>query len=111
MAGLYGRFCARADRLASAAALEVALNAVARREGLPITALKAGAPRPRRIAALRHQALYIAVTHFGRPQRSVARAAGLSHEAVAKACRQIEELREDQAFERMMDELELDCMA
>jgi len=105
---LYTKFSARADRLASDLALELALSAVARREGLSADDLRSG--RGWRMAGLRRQALYIAVTHFNRPARSVARAAGLSHEAVRKACRLVEQRREDASFERRMDELEIECM-
>jgi chromosomal replication initiation ATPase DnaA len=108
MSGLYSKFLHRADVLASKAALEVALSAVARRDGVPISVLRAS--RRRDHVALRRQAIYIAVTHFERSARSVARAAGMHHRAVQKALRSVEDQRSDQSFERLMDELELECM-
>ena len=108
MSGLYSRFLCRADLLASKAALEVGLSAVARREGLPVAVLRAS--RRRDHVALRRQAIYIAVTHFGRSARSVARAAGMHHRAVQKALRDVEDARDDEGFERLMDELEIECM-
>jgi hypothetical protein len=64
----------------------------------------------RRRSPARRVALYVVCTVHGHARRSVARAAGLSAEAVAKACREIEAMRDDAAFDRMLDEIELFLM-
>ncbi len=66
--------------------------------------------RLRAIAAARHEALYLASTVFGRGPRSLARAVGLSHTAVAKAVAAVEDRRSDPKVDRMLDEAELQLM-
>lgn len=131
---------ARADRFVSHAAWRAAVAVAAARHGLPMERVRqpltlqecarlagvisrrdargrAVARRPtaesqalRAVAAARREALYLAVTVFGRGTRSIARVAGVSHKAVSQALTEIEEQRSDRRFDRALDEAELDLM-
>ncbi len=115
------------DHLLSTAAFASACALVADRRALPAARIAAGlspaeqvavahARRGLRdgdiaaVAAARHEAIYLAVTVFGRPYRSVARVAGLSHAAVNKAVGKVEDLRDDPRYERELDDMELALM-
>ena len=60
----------------------------------------------RKFLQLRHQAIYLAVMR-GYSRRRIAMAAGVSQQAVARACRYVEEARDDPFTDRLLDELEL----
>lgn len=85
-----------ADRLASTAAYTAA----------SVSVRACGGAGP----AVRQEAIYLAVTAFGRPLRSVARVAGISAPGALKAVRAVEDRREDPRFDRALDELELELM-
>jgi DNA-binding CsgD family transcriptional regulator len=58
------------------------------------------------MAALRRRAIYLAVVAYGCPQRAVARALGVSHVAVLKQVRRVEDERDDPALDRWLDRME-----
>lgn len=66
--------------------------------------------RIRAVIAARQEALYLAHMVFGRPQRSLARVAGISHKALQKALAVVEDRRSDPMVDRMLDEAELQLM-
>jgi hypothetical protein len=108
MGAFYARLARRARDVAAAAAVELALEVVAWRSGVPAAALRRRYPRPAH-QGLRQQAIYLAVI-TGHPRRDIARAVGLSPEIVARHCRVVEERRDDAALDRLLDELELEMM-
>ena len=103
------RYAADADRLRSMAAYRAALTVISMREKVPPRDL-AKRFACRRHAQLRGRALYLAVVTYGVSARAVAHAAGLSHELVARACRAIEDKRDDPEMDRLLDELQLELM-
>lgn len=58
-----------------------------------------------RAAEVRRLAVYLMNAGCGFNQAEVARAAGMTRQAVSLACRALEEKREDKDFDRMLDEL------
>jgi hypothetical protein len=124
---VFHRLAARADRLASRAAFLAAATFVADRHDLPLKSLTTpptpaeqaavalasrglADPTAARVAAARHEAIYLTVTTLNRTGRSVSRAAGLHHEAVRKALKQIEDKRDDPKFDRALDDAHLALM-
>lgn len=123
------RLARQAESLASLAAYEAAVGVVARRRGLPADAVRTVATwslpgrrklKHRRVftredalepARARQQAIYLAVTHFGVPMRAVARAAGIDVAACSRACRLVEEARSEAAYDRDLDEMQLELMS
>jgi hypothetical protein len=116
-----------ADRFASFAAYLAATEVVAIRHGVAaervrrgltqaetarvaLSARGLGSDEEARIATARHEAIYLAVTVFGRSHKSIARAAGISPPAVRKALTAIEDRRDEPRFDRELDELELQLM-
>ena len=59
------------------------------------------------MVALQRRALYLAVIRGGFSRRRIARVAGVSQEWVARACRAVEDERDDPFLDRLLDELEL----
>jgi transcriptional regulator with XRE-family HTH domain len=59
-------------------------------------------------AEVRRVAIYLLNTAAGLGQSKVARAAGMTKQAVSLACREIEERRTDAAFDRLLDRLTAD---
>lgn len=121
------RLAVRADHLVSLAAFAAAVQVVATRRGVCPDKLRQGLTAEqtakvalyarglsksdeRDLAAARQEALYLAVTHFNRGHRSIARVAGVSHKTVERACAAVENRRDDRAFDRDIDELELALM-
>ena len=122
---MISRLAARAERAVSQLSLEASVHVVAARRGLTPDAVRqaVGAGEVVRDATsgrlsrkpgddmrAKQEALYLTVTHFGRPVRSVARAAGLSAPAVLKAVRAVEDRRDEGGMDRILDELELELM-
>ncbi|HRN83260.1 MAG TPA: hypothetical protein PK857_00450 [Hyphomicrobium sp.] len=124
MPSAFQRLAARADRLASRAAFLAAAAIAAERAGLAVAdvvrpptpaeqaavALSArglAPPDAARAATARQEALYLAATVCGRSNKSLARASGLDPRAVRKALAKVEERREDAAFDRALDEVEI----
>lgn len=62
-------------------------------------------PEWRAAAEVRRIAIYLLNTAIGFPQATVARAAGVTRQAVWDACRAIEQQRDDQDLDRMLTEL------
>jgi chromosomal replication initiation ATPase DnaA len=95
---------------ASAVAYQAAVSAVARHHRHSIKRVKTddylGHHRPG--ASPRAQAYYLAVTAFNCSLSSIARAAGVSKVAVHKACRKVEWWRDDAAFDRRLQSIELE---
>lgn len=106
MAALIARLATRARNMAATATYELALEVVAKRWRVPVTELRRRGGRRPGLKSLRCQALYLAVM-YGHSRRWIARVSGLSPEAVARACREIEEARDDRDLDRVLDELEL----
>jgi hypothetical protein len=124
---VFRRLASNADHLASAAAFSASCAAVALRRGVPFQRVLAGLSPSERIvvahaarglvesdaaevAACRHEAIYLAVTVFGRPHRSLARVAGVSHAAINKAVRTVEEGREDEDYDSDLASIEQQLM-
>jgi hypothetical protein len=106
MATLFGRLAKRARNMAATASYQAALEAVALQYRVPVAELRRHGGRRPGLKGLRCQALYLAVMH-GHSRRWIAEVSGLSPEAVARACRAIEDARDDQDLDRVLDELEL----
>ena len=60
-----------------------------------------------KIARARRMAIYLAVTHFGLAQSTVARAAKMTRQQVFSACRAVEDFREDAEIDATLDRLAL----
>jgi hypothetical protein len=110
MAASHARLARLARKFAASASYEVALQAVARRAGVPESELRRRCIRQAEKGNLRRQAIYLAVM-AGHPRREIARATGLSYEIVARYCRAVEEARDDVLLDRILDELELEMTA
>lgn len=134
-ASLTRRLLRGAEAVRSYAAFCAASEIVAQRHGLPAEIVRRG-PTPEQIARLvvreaetrrlaapdaevasiralataRREAFYLAHITYGAPMRSLARAAGVSHAAVRKALEAVEWRRTDPAFDRALDEAELQLM-
>lgn len=106
MAAILSRLTNAAITMAATAAYEVAVEAVALRRGVPAAELRRRCQRRPDLVNLKRQALYLAVIG-GHSRRAIAKIAKLSPEAVARACRDIEEARDDAELDRVLDELEL----
>ncbi len=121
------RMAARAGTFTSLAVFTAACALVAARHGLDPGRVRAGLSRSEQTAVAhaarglvetdaatyaqaRREAIYLAVTVFGRPHKSVARALGVTPKAVRKALTAIEERREDGRYDRALDDLELELM-
>lgn len=95
--------------LAAQAAYEASVALVAERSGVSPATLRRPSRRALPLLRLRRSAAYLAVTSFNQSRRAIARAASLSPEAVARACRQIEVEREladiDQFFTTLEEEI------
>ena len=59
-----------------------------------------------RVALARQLAMYLAHVGLGLPQSGVAEAFGRDRSTVAHACRRIEDLRDDPAFDRQVAQME-----
>ncbi len=59
----------------------------------------------------RDERIYVAVVGGGAPARAVARAAGISHVAVMKTLRRVEDLRDDPAVDRRLTRIEMEIAA
>jgi hypothetical protein len=106
MVALLSKLTVIARTMAATASYEVAVEAVALRWGVPAAELRRRCQRRSDFVNLKRQALYLAVIG-GHSRRSIARVSGLSPEAVARACRDIEDARDDPDLDRVLDELEL----
>lgn len=109
----------RAETLATRTALEAALRIAAERTNLapadvlaPIDPNKVRHGRPEAVAHAhaRRMAIYCTATLFDRPNRQIARAAGISRQLVDRFVGDVEETRSDARFDRELDEIELDLM-
>lgn len=124
---IFTRRAARAERLASRAAFVAAAAQVAARHGLPLqrvmtppTPAEQAAvalasrgladPDAARVAAARREAIYLAVTVYGRGTKSIARVSGLTPPAIRKALAAIEDKRDDPIFDRALDQAEVALM-
>lgn len=85
-----------------------AARVVARAERLDPAAVLA--PRGRRARAARRMAAYLAVIAGDLPGRHVARAAGMTHQAVRKGLARIEDAREAGQLDRRLEQLQADLM-
>lgn len=103
------RLARLARRFAARAQFELALEMVALRFGVSGAELRRRCLRRPGMVNIRRQALYLAVMS-GHSRRAIADATGLSAEAVARACRVIEDARDDPELDRALDELELDAI-
>jgi hypothetical protein len=56
-----------------------------------------------RIGQARRLAVYLAVVHFGLTQSEIARAAGMSRQQVFTACRRVEDDRDADAIDALLD--------
>lgn len=124
----FSRLARNADRFATACAIKAAAFTVARASNMPVDELLTppdetravpereaasgqflpSDPDPRVLA--RREMFYLAITLFNRPQRSVARVAGISQPAIKKGIGAIEIRRDDPRYDRRLDELELALM-
>ena len=59
----------------------------------------------------RHETLYLVVTLFGVPRQQVARSVGQTRSAVSKACRRVEEDRDDVRIDGRLSTLEAELAA
>jgi hypothetical protein len=108
MVHVFQRLADAARSLAAAASYEAAVEVVALRWRVPAAELRRRCQRRPDYVNLKRQALYLAVMR-GHSRRRIAEITGLSHEAVARACRTIEEARDDPQLDRLLDELELEA--
>lgn len=106
MAAFFSRLAKQAQTMATTAVYELSVEAVALRYGVAATELRRRCQRRPELVSLKRQALYLAVMG-GHSRRSVATVSRQSPEAVARACRDVEELRDDPELDRLLDELEL----
>jgi hypothetical protein len=107
MSALSQNLARRARDLASAAAFEASTVAVSRARAVPVSDMrrKGSNARAHHIAQAKKEAVYLAVTAFGLPIRAIGRVSGLSAEMVSKACRAVEDARDDYAYDRALDVL------
>lgn len=104
---------ARASQLAAYAAFDAAAAVVgAHTQVDPRDLRRRGGRllRARPVAEARRVGLYLAVVAFNRPGREIARVVGVSHEAVRKALRLVEDKRDDEAFDAWLATLEQELM-
>ena len=106
MVAIFSRLARTARTMAVTGAYEAAVTAVALRYGVPAAELRRRCQRRPDYVNLKRQALYLAVIG-GHSRREVARVSNLSPEAVARACRDVEEARDNPDIDRLLDELEL----
>lgn len=106
MAAFFAKLARTARTMAVTGAYEVAVEAVALRYRVPAAELRRRCQRRPDYVNLKRQALYLVVMG-GHSRRAVAKVAKLSPEAVARACRDVEEERDDPEIDRLLDELEL----
>lgn len=66
---------------------------------------------PSEVVVARHLALYLAVVVFNRSVRSVARVARITPQGVLKAVRATEDRREDEEFEALIAQMEMELVA
>lgn len=122
-ADFFRRLARNADRFATACAIQAAAAVVARASDAATDDVLQQATdtrdAPERDASghylpseprLRGEALYLAITFFDRPQRSVSRVVGISQPAVNKGIAKVEAWRDDPAYDRRLDELEIALM-
>lgn len=115
-AELYRRLARNADRFITACAFNAALNIAAQQIGVDPAEAKAAQRHhnnqhgrdPASVAF--SEAIYLTVVHFERPQRSLARAVGISQPAISKGLRTVERRRTDPSYDRRLDEIELMLM-
>jgi hypothetical protein len=107
-AAIFARLFRFMRHLAARASYEAALTVVAKRAKVPVRKLRRRYV-PASAFAPKRRAVYLTVMH-GHSRRDVARAAGLSHEQVARYCQMTEEERDDARLDRILDELELELM-
>ncbi|WP_414462933.1 hypothetical protein [Hyphomicrobium sp. DY-1] len=113
-AELFRRLAKNADRFLTACAFQAALGVATHEAGIAPEDVK----KPRRgnqnrreaATAALQEAIYLTVVHYERPQRSVSRAIGLTQPAIHKGIRAIESRRDDPAYDRKLDELQLTLM-
>jgi hypothetical protein len=98
MTPLFRRLAKHTDLLMAAAAVNAASEVTS---SVRVIGQRQRAPR---------EALYLAVTALGQSRRLVARACGLSPQAVAMACREAEDARDAPDIDRQFDELELELL-
>lgn len=108
MAYIFARLTEMARTLAATAAYETAVEVVAVRWQVPPGELRRRCQHRPDLINLKRQALYLAVIS-GHSRRRIAKVSGLSPELVARACRSIEEARDDSDLDRALDELELEA--
>jgi hypothetical protein len=97
-----------ARHAAAFATYEVALELVAMRADLPVSELRRAQRRwGRGYTRSKRQAIYLAVMS-GHSRRAVARVAGLSAESVSRYCHEVEDERDDEQLDRLLEELELE---
>lgn len=89
------------DRLRMALALQLAAIST----GVSVEAMNARQRLTQHACRARWIAVYVAHIGFGWTTDRVAHAFGISRSSVANACRWAEDLRDDPALDRMMDDL------
>ena len=101
-----GRGCAPSRRCAAEvrAAYRAALRLAARHLRVPVAS--AGNGGARAASEARKLAAYLAVVVAAHSRRQVARAMGRDHVIVLRACEEIEERRDDVAFDARLERLE-----
>jgi hypothetical protein len=108
MARAYDRLAEIARVFAATADYETAVESVAKALKVPTAELRRRCQRRPDLVNLKRQVLYLAVMR-GHSRRRIGKITGLSHEAVARACRVIEDARDDPELDRLLDELELEA--
>lgn len=105
----HGRQKARlslADEQERAAKVALMQEAVARAWNIPVKELRARTRKKAPVARARQVAMYLTHVSFGLSLSAVGKHFGRDRTTAAHACRQIEDLRDNQDFDLMLDRLE-----
>lgn len=112
MSPLFTRLARRGAQFAAHCNVQAAVHTVASARGLPVDAVcgAAGSTAPRGAMIARQEAIYLTSVHFNQSLRRIGDVVGLSQEGVRKALATVEGRRDDIAYDRRLDELELELM-
>lgn len=116
---LFSRLSSRGQVFAAHCGFEAALMVVSSASGVQAMQIRAGVdanrvrhrdPAAVEISEARQEAIYLAAVRFGISLRKIAQSLGVSHEAVRKAIRAVEDRRDRDDCDRRLDELEIELM-
>lgn len=85
---------------------DLVVQIVGLRFGLPVTAIRADGRLSREALRARRVAMYLTYVSFEWPQERVAHAFGVNRQTAATACLRIEDARDNDALNALLNELE-----